>query len=143
MSEKVGILARLALGLIFLIFGLNGFFHFIPLPELPDTAASFMGGLADSGYFFPVLKGTQVVAGMLLLSGYFVPLALVLLAPIIVQIFLFHFFLTPGIGNLVMPLILIALEAYLGFVVYRVAFEQVLCPKSNCCNSGCSSDKGK
>ena len=74
-----------------------------------------------------MLKLIEITGGILLLVRRFVPLALVLLAPIIVQIFLFHAFLEPS--GLVMGLILVALEAYLGFGLYRESFRTVLASK--------------
>jgi uncharacterized membrane protein YphA (DoxX/SURF4 family) len=69
---------RVLLGLIFLVFGLNGFLKFMPQPPMPDKAGAFMGALAASGYMFPLIKSVEVVAGALLLSNRFVPLALAL-----------------------------------------------------------------
>lgn len=99
--------SRVFVGLIYFIFGLNGFLQFIPLPPLPDQAGQFMGALAATGYFFPVLKATEVIAGLALLTNKFSALALVVLAPITIHIFLFHAVLTPGIGNSLMPVVLI------------------------------------
>ena len=96
MNSKVTLGARILLGLIFTVFGLNGFFNFIPMPPPEGAAAAYLGGLAASGYFFPVLKITEIISGLLLLSGRFVPLALLFLAPIVVQIFLMHAFLAPS-----------------------------------------------
>ena len=112
------------MGLIFFVFGLNGFLHFIPEPDLSGDALNYMGGLSAAGYFFPVLKGVEVVAGFLLLIRKFPGLALVLLAPVVVQIFLFHVFLAPDGLVLAVPLLLI--EAYLGIVVYADRFKGVL-----------------
>lgn len=114
---------RLLLGLIFFVFGLNGFFNFLPAPQLSPEAQTFMGGLFSSGYFFPVLKGTEVIAGLALLSGYFVPLALVVLAPITLQIFLFHAFLAPHAMYLQALMILIHLS--LGYL-YRDSYREIL-----------------
>lgn len=111
--EKLPLIARVIMGAIFLVFGLNGFFHFIQMPPLPDQAGAFMGGLAKSGYFFPFLKICEIVAGILLLTGAMVPFALILLAPIIINILLFHLFLAPG--GLVMAIVLCLLEIYLAF----------------------------
>ncbi|MCB9633735.1 MAG: DoxX family protein [Sandaracinus sp.] len=123
LSTKAAHAARLLLGLVFFVFGLNGFFGFLPQPPLPEAAGTLMGAFAGVGYFFPVLKGTEVVAGALLLSNRFVPLALVLLAPVVVQIALFHFFLTPG--QMALSVVLVALEVFLAWS-YRDVFRSVL-----------------
>ncbi|WP_438022870.1 DoxX family protein [Sorangium sp. So ce233] len=114
--------ARTLQGLVFLVFGLNGFLNFLPHPPVPEAAASFAGALAASGYLLPLLKGTEVVAGALLLSNRYVPLALALLAPIVVNIVAFHTFLAPA--NPVAWLVL-ALEIYLAYA-YRAAFRPML-----------------
>src|SRR5262249_5839351 len=109
-SGKLPTVARMLLGAVFLVFGLNGFLHFLPQPPAPPRAMAFGGALAASGYFFPLLKGTEVVAGALLLVG-FVPIALTLLAPIIVNIVAFHLFLAPG--NYAVVAFVLAAEVYL------------------------------
>lgn len=88
--------ARVLLGLIFFVFGLNGFFGFLPQPELNAEAGAFIGALAATGYMFPLIKSIEVAAGALLLTNRVVPLALVLLAPIVVNIVAFHALLAPG-----------------------------------------------
>jgi hypothetical protein len=105
--------ARLALGAIFTVFGLNGFLHFIPQPPPSGLAAVFLGGLAASGFMFPLIKGTEVIVGLLLLSNRFVPLALTVLAPIVVNILAFHLFLAPA--GLVIPIVVTALGVYLAW----------------------------
>ena len=127
MKAKVDIVLQALLGLVFFVFGLNGFIEFLPMPELEGGAAAYMGGLAAAGFFFPVLKIVELVGGLLLLLRLFSPLALVLLAPVVVQILLFHLFLDAA--GLPMALVLTALAAYLGFGVYRDAFAKVLQPK--------------
>ena len=106
MQTKLPTGARLLLGLIYFVFGLNGLLNFLPSPPMPETAMGFLEGLVKSGYFLPVLAATQTLAGFLLLTGFAAPLALVILAPITLQIFLFHLFLTPGLPNLIVPLLL-------------------------------------
>jgi len=118
---------RLALGAIFTVFGLNGFLHFIPAPAPSGLAAVFVGGLGASGYFFPLLKATEVIAGLLLLSNRFVPLALTVLAPIVVNIVAFHAFLAPGIA---LPLVIVALGLYLAYTE-RAAFAPLLQARSS------------
>ena len=118
LTSKLPTIARVLLGLVFFVFGLNGFLHFLPQPPPPAGALGFLGGLASAGYFFPLLKGTEVLAGTLLLAG-FVPIALTLLAPIIVNIVAFHTFLAPGNWPVV-GLVLVS-EIYLA-IVHRAAF---------------------
>ena len=115
MGEKKRVLpaaARVFMGLVFLVFGLNGFLHFIPQPKtLPDGVIAFLGAMMNTRYFLPLVFGTQVVVGVLLLVNRFVPLALVMIAPVIVHILAFHLYLQPGgIGPGVLVLLL---EIYL------------------------------
>ena len=92
----VTLIARLLLGLIFVVFGLNGFLNFLSMGPMPTgLAGQFIGALFLSHYFW-VVAGLQVVGGLLLLVNRFVPLALVLLGPVIVNILLYHLFLNIG-----------------------------------------------
>ncbi|MCK6511783.1 DoxX family protein [Myxococcota bacterium] len=104
--DKIVLAVRILTGLIWVVFGLNGFLHFIPMPPLPSKAGAFMGALAATGYMFPLIKGTEILGGLLLLSGRFTPIGLVLLAPVAVNILAFHLFLAPA--GTIMPLLLIA-----------------------------------
>ncbi len=81
---------RYLLGLIFLVFGLNGFLGFLPMPEMSGAAGAFMGGLAGSGYFFPMLKVFEILAAVLLLTGMYIGLGIAILGPITLNIFMFH-----------------------------------------------------
>jgi putative oxidoreductase len=85
----VSVIARVLLGLVFFVFGLNGFLQFLPAPPIPGLAGTFLGVLMQSHYVFFV-SGIQVIAGALLLVNRFVPLALTLLAAIIANILVFH-----------------------------------------------------
>ena len=89
------IIARYLLGLIFLVFGLNGFLHFIPMPPPKGLAAQQFGGAIFASHYWVVVFGLQVLGGVLLLVNRFVPLALVLLGPVIVNIFFFHALMAP------------------------------------------------
>jgi hypothetical protein len=104
---------RLALGAIFTLFGLNGFLGFLSMPPPSGLAAAYLGGLGASGYMFPLIKGAEVLTGVLLLSNRFVPLALTVLAPIVVNIVAFHLFLAPS--GLALPLLTAALGIYLAY----------------------------
>lgn len=119
--------ARILMGLIFFVFGLNGFLHFLPQPPLEGGAGAFAGALAATGYMFPLIKGTEVVAGALLLGNRYVPLALTIIAPVVVNIFLFHTVLTPVNP---MAIFLVVANVYLAWV-HRDAFRAVLAAKSS------------
>jgi hypothetical protein len=119
--------ARLLLGAIFAVFGLNGFLHFIPQPPPAGLAAVFVGGLGASGYFFPLLKGTEVLVGLALLGNRFVPLALTVLAPIVVNIVAFHAFLAPA--GIALPIVIVALGSYLAYTE-RTVFAPLLRARS-------------
>ena len=90
----VTIIARIFLGLMFFVFGLNGFLHFIPAPPIPGLAGTFLGAMIQSHFIFFV-AGVQVIAGALLLINRFVPLALALLAPVLANILVFHLTMQP------------------------------------------------
>jgi len=125
---KIKTAARLLLGAAFTVFGLNGFLHFLPMPAPSGLAAVYMGGLAATGYMFPLIKGTEVITGLLLLGNRYVPLALTILAPVVVNIVAFHAFLAPaGLG---LPLVLTALGIYLAYTE-RAAFASVLQARSS------------
>ena len=123
LRSKLPTAARIVLGLVFFVFGLNGFLHFIPMPPMSGPPAELMGALAATGYMFPLIKGVEVIAGLLLLLGRYVPLALTLLAPIIVNIVAFHVVLAPG--SVGMMVLLISAELYLAWA-YRDAFLPML-----------------
>ena len=90
------LVCRLLLGLIFTVFGANGFLHFIPQPPMASGfAAQYMTVMFGSGYFVLVFA-TQLVAGILLLVGRYVPFALALLAPLLANILVFHITMQPA-----------------------------------------------
>jgi putative oxidoreductase len=89
------VIARFLLGLIFLVFGLNGFFHFLSMPAPTGVAGQFIGALFVS-HFLIVIFVIQLIGAVLLLVNRYVPLALTLLAPIIVNILLFHLLMAPS-----------------------------------------------
>lgn len=112
--------ARLLLGLLFLVTGLNGFLDFLPHPTtpIPEGALAFTAAMLSTGYLFPLVMGTQLVSGALLLLNRWVPLGLTLLAPVVVNILAFHLFLAPtGLG---LALVVLALELYLAWTYRRV-----------------------
>jgi uncharacterized membrane protein YphA (DoxX/SURF4 family) len=120
-------IVRILLGLAFLVFGLNGFLNFMPAPkEMPQEIMTVMGGLMKGGYM-TVVSGAEVIVAVLLLTNRFVPLALALLAPIIVGIITFHIALAPAtIGP---ALVVLVMELYLAWA-YRGAFRPMLRAKT-------------
>jgi len=118
-------IARVLLGLPLFIFGLNGFLNFIPQPEtpLPEGAMAFAGALVATGYMMQLIGATLLVVGTLLLVNRFVPLALALFAPFIVNSLAFHFFLERT--GLPMAVIFAGFELYLAWS-YRAAFRPML-----------------
>ena len=112
------LICRILLGLIFVVFGSNIFFHFLKMPPPTGQAGAFFGALFSSGYIY-VIGALQVVGGLILLSGRFIPLALTLLAPVIVNILCFHAFLEPS-G---LPLaIVVTVLFFVVFAPHRQAF---------------------
>lgn len=95
MKTKIDMGARILLGLMFVVFGLNGFFNFLPQPAAPERLMKFVGALFETGYFMQFVKACEIICGVLLLANVYVPLSLLILAPICINIFLAHAFLAP------------------------------------------------
>ena len=116
---------RILMGLAFLVFGLNAFLNFIPQPAtpLPEKAVAFAGALMATGYMIQLIGVTHMLVGALLVLNRFVPLALVLLAPFLVNSVLFHAFIEPS--GLIMAGVFWALELYLAWS-YRAAYGLIL-----------------
>jgi len=123
MATKAVLGARLLVGLVFFVFGLDGFFHFAPFPPMSGPPADFAAAMIASGYLFPFVHGTEVAAGALLLSGRFVPLALTIMAPVVLNILAFHVFLARA--GVPLPLVIAGLEIFLAWN-YRSAFRPLL-----------------
>jgi putative oxidoreductase len=117
------VIARFLLGLIFLVFGLNGFLHFIPAPPPPSGAAGqFVGALFASNYLVVVFL-LQLTSAVLLLSNRWIPLALTLLAPVIVNILMFHILMAPsGLA----PAVVVTVCWIVVFLSVRSAFAGLL-----------------
>jgi uncharacterized membrane protein YphA (DoxX/SURF4 family) len=114
MKAKMPLVARLLLGFVFFAGGLVGLLNLAPPPaDLPEKLQAFNNGMMATGYFFPFIKLTETVCGFLLLTGMYVPLALVVLAPVVLNIFLLHAFLEPS--GLPVAVVVGVLTAYLAF----------------------------
>src|SRR5579862_266682 len=116
--RTVSTIARYLAGVIFLVFGLNGFLNFIPMPPPGGIAGQFLGVLYASHYLW-VIFGFQVIAGVFLLVNRYVPLAVAMLAPVLVNILAFHVLMAPS--GLPLALFVSALWAVI-FVEVRPAF---------------------
>jgi len=122
--------ARVVMGLIFAVFGLNMLLNFLPQPStpMPERAVAFAVALMKTGYLYQLAAGTEVLVAALLLANRFVPLALALIAPVVVNIVAFHVFLAPS--GLAMAFVVSALEIYLAWA-YRSAFRAMLAARVN------------
>lgn len=115
---------RIVLGLMLVLFGLNKFLGFIPLPELPSQASSFMDSLGKTGYVLKIVGVLEILIGALLLLKKWVPFALVLLAPISINIVLFHLFLdVVGIGGALLVFVLNGMLIYKHWPSYKSLFQ--------------------
>jgi uncharacterized membrane protein YphA (DoxX/SURF4 family) len=119
------IIARVLLGLIFVFFGSNAFLHFLPMPPLPQGVAGlYLKAFFESGYVY-VIGGMQVIGGLLLLIGRFVPLGLTILAAIIFNIWAFHVLMAPE--GFPPALVVTLLELFLLWS-YRESFAGIVRP---------------
>jgi uncharacterized membrane protein YphA (DoxX/SURF4 family) len=119
------VIARVVLGLVFTVFGLNSFLHFFPNPPVPGLAGQFMGALLSSHYYV-IAFGTELIGGALLLSNRYVPLALTLLGPVIVNILSFHMFLD---SKNMAPAIIVTALWFVVFSQVRNAFARLFVAK--------------
>lgn len=126
MKIKIVLIARLLLGLMFLVFGLNGFLNFIPSPPPTGLAGQFIGAMYVSHYLAAVFV-LQIVAGVLLLANCFVPAALTILGPLLVNIILFHAFMAPAAFA---PAVIAVTLWSIVFANERAAFRLLLVAKS-------------
>jgi hypothetical protein len=120
-------IARYLLGLIFTVFALNGFLHFIPQPPLANSLAiQFLTSVSES-HFAAFFFAIQLLGGLLLLSGYFVPLALTLLAAELYNILAFHLTLAPAS---IAPALVASILWVLVFLQHREGFRGIFSAKS-------------
>jgi putative oxidoreductase len=124
MNSKFTSITRVLLGMILLLSGVNKFFNFIPAPDLPENAANFMQTLGETGYVMPVVGVFEVMIALMLLAKKWVAFALILLAPISINIILFHLFLDlPGISGAILIVILNGILIYKRWSQYTLLFE--------------------
>ncbi len=124
-SSKLAFASRLLLGLLLISGGINNFLVRNPVSNPTPEGDRFLSLLQETGYLLQAAAITEISVGVLLLSGYFLPLALVVFAPIIVNIFLFHIFVQ--LAGIETALVAAALYGYLVYI-HRPHFSNVLCP---------------
>ncbi len=120
------IIVRTLVGLLFIFSSVAYFANLIPQPEMTGPLKTFNEGLAASGYFMTLLKVTELVCGIALVSGFFVPLALVILAPIVINIFFVHLTLAPE--GLPIAAFLVLASIFLGYG-YRKSYDPLFVPR--------------
>lgn len=117
------IIVRTLMGLLFLFASITFLFNLFPIPPMTGVTKTFNEGLASVGYFFPVLKIIELLCGLAFVTGYYVPLATVVIAPVIVNIFLFHAFIDPA--GLPIAIFLVLANSFVAYY-YRDAYAGLL-----------------
>jgi len=121
-AEKV---TRSLLALILIVFGLNKFLNFMPLPPMPEPAESFMGALMDTGYIMVIVAALEVISGIFLMINKYSALILVIVFPVLLNAFLFHLFLDfKGIGGALLALSLTVFLMYKSFNTYKALWSK-------------------
>ena len=116
-------IARVILGLMLLVFGANKFLHFIPMEAPTGSAGEFMNSLGRTGYFFPIVGILEVIIGVMLLLKKWVAFALILLAPISINILLFHLFLDiPGLSFALLIVVINSILIFKHWQQYKPLF---------------------
>lgn len=123
MNSQFTKIVKIALGILLLIFGANKFLHFIPLPPMVGPAGDFMNSLGATGYVLPIVGLLEIFVGAMLLLKKWVPFVLILLAPISINIVLFHLFLDiPGVGAALLVAVLNGVLIYKNWSSFKPLF---------------------
>ena len=121
------LIARLLLGLIFVVFGLNGFLNFLSMGPMPSGLAGQFSSVLVLSHYFWVVAALQIAGGVLLLVNRFVPLGLVLLGPVIVNIILYHAVLYP---TDIAPAIVVTILWLIVFYAHRQYFSGIFAQRT-------------
>jgi len=116
------VIVRTLMGLLFIFAAIVVLFKLAPVPELTGVAKTFNDGIFAVGYFVPMLKIVELTCGILFVIGRFVPLATILIAPIIVNIFAYHAFIDNS--GLPVAVFLVAANIFVAFY-YRVVYREL------------------
>jgi len=123
MNSKFTMVVRILLGILLVVFGSNKFLNFLPLPETAGAGGQFLSSLDATGYIFPFVGVLEVFIGVMLLLKKWVPFVIILLAPISINIVLFHLFLAiPGVGAALLLVLLNGMLLYKYWKLYRPLF---------------------
>jgi len=124
MNTTIKTVLRIVLALILIVFGANKFIHFMPAPEFPEAAGNFWIALDNTGYMIPIIGAIEIIVGLLLILNKWVGFALIILAPIAVNMMLFHINLAPAaIGPAALVTILNAILIYAYWDKFKALFE--------------------
>jgi len=124
MNSKFTLIVRILLGILLVVFGSNKFLNFIPMDAPTGTAGEFMNSLNATGYIFPAVGILEVFIGLMLLLKKWVPFVIILLAPISINILLFHLFLDiPGVSVALLVAIFNGILIYKHWKLYRPLFN--------------------
>ncbi|MCU4162799.1 hypothetical protein [Carboxylicivirga caseinilyticus] len=126
--SKVALITRYILGVLLVIFGLNGFFNFIPMDAPTGVAGEFMMGLFKSGYVFPVIKLIEIATGVAFLTNRFTALASIVFMPIAINILLYHAVLEPASGLIAYVVFVFAL---IQLIAHKAYYMPLLKPKTH------------
>lgn len=111
--KNVNTVVRILLGIMLLIFGLNKFLKFMPMPDMDGAAKEFFDALMHSEYIMPIVAVVEIVTGILFLTNKYTALAAVVLFPVILNALLFHLFLDPaGMGAAALAMIMVIVVAF-------------------------------
>ncbi|MDA0314258.1 MAG: DoxX family membrane protein [Bacteroidetes bacterium] len=125
MKERVVKIIRVLLALILIIFGLNKFLNFMPLPPMPEPAQAFMGALIETGYLMVIVAIVEIIAGIFLLINRYSAFMLILIFPILVNALLFHLFLDlKGIGGALLTISLTIFLMVKAFDTYKILLSK-------------------
>ncbi|MXV50929.1 DoxX family protein [Pedobacter sp. HMF7647] len=120
------IVVRVLMGLMFLFASIPVLFHLMPTPELKGDIKVFMTGIMAARYLFPLIKITELLCGIAFVTGFFVPLAVVVIFPIIINIVLYHAYLGPS--ELPIAIALLICDLFLAWY-YRDRYKPILSAK--------------